>query len=472
MPKQIPAISPEGQGRKLGESGLPDLLPSSIARDENMRMIAAAIELEIQRTVQIIPNVLLWPAISILQEPLLTHLAVMLHADLWDESWSLAAKRDFLFQQLKLHRHKGTPWAVETAVGMVYGQSRLIEWFEYDQGVFRIHDQTFKHDGRAVYNAWQGVRGCFKVELDILNVGLNTEQIKKISAMIDKYKRKSQHLDGISFVLPMVDAADCTDTQLLSVIKRPVDTRAWGYPLHNGSIRYDNGILRTHNRYLFHDGKERYAPWKPFGHTHNARLDAVSLSMRAGVEDSVCYAPRHNGTLCHDGQGRHGLLRTPALDDSATRLAVNAADAVSVADKAAISLSPRLRDKATQVHDGSTTHGQRYINIRNGLIFHNGTGLRGQHGGMNLRPARHDGLADHSGQTSHNLWGWQPGSPHAPLFTYKALSDRFDSAVFSRASDAFALDDAITVNVFRHIFHNDKYAHDGAWRYSAKEVLI
>lgn len=176
MAADVPAILPNDQGKLLGDSGLPDILPSSIATDETMRCIASAIEMEIRRHVQTIPTVLLWPAINILTEPVLTHLAVMLHADWWDNTWSLPAKRAFLFRQVMLHRKKGTPWAVEEAVSLVYGTARLREWYQYG-----------------------GDRGCFTLEVDVLGSGLSDDEIAKIEMMVRRYKRKSQHLCGMRF---------------------------------------------------------------------------------------------------------------------------------------------------------------------------------------------------------------------------------------------------------------------------------
>ena len=155
---------------------MPELLPSSISYDRTVLALAAAINKEIELFAAEIPAVLLWPAISILEEPLLTHLAFMLHVDWWDEAWDLSAKRLFLYRQILLHRRKGTAWAVEEAVSIVYGQARVREWFEYG-----------------------GPPGCFLVDLEILAGGLSQDDVDKIVLMIGKYKRKSQHICGLTF---------------------------------------------------------------------------------------------------------------------------------------------------------------------------------------------------------------------------------------------------------------------------------
>lgn len=177
MIKPTPAIWSPGRGRLVGGNGLADLLPSSISYDQTIMSLARAVNDEIDLFINKIPSVLLWPAIADLTEPLLTHLAFMLHVDWWDETWTVDAKRLFLFRQILLHRHKGTAWAVEEAVSLVYGPARIREWFEYG-----------------------GPPGCFQVDLEILETGLNQDDINKIALMIGKYKRKSQHIcDGITY---------------------------------------------------------------------------------------------------------------------------------------------------------------------------------------------------------------------------------------------------------------------------------
>lgn len=169
-------IIPEGNGLTLGEVGLPDLLPSSIANDEKMRALAVAKEREMRRFLAKLPDILIWSAISRLEEPVLTHVAVMLHADWWDEEWTVAQKRAFLFRQITLHRKKGTPWAVEEAVSIVYGKAYVREWFEYG-----------------------GPPGCFSLEVNVHEAGLTDGVVAKIEMMVEKYKRKSQHLCGVKF---------------------------------------------------------------------------------------------------------------------------------------------------------------------------------------------------------------------------------------------------------------------------------
>ncbi len=102
----------------------------------------------------------------------------------------------------------------------------------------------------------------FNILLDIPESGLNRDVLAWLRWLVNEYKPARSKLRALSWALPLVDAADCTDTQFSSVITHPVDTRPWGYPLHDGSIRYDNGIFRAHDGKLKHDGKATYTAWQ------------------------------------------------------------------------------------------------------------------------------------------------------------------------------------------------------------------
>lgn len=171
-----PPVIPSGTGKPLSEASLVDLLPASIANDPTMRAVAAATENEIRRILEALPSVLLWSVLDRMEEPVLTHLAAMLHVDWWDEEWTAPQKRAFLLRQVIIHRKKGTPWAVEAAVALVYGEATVSEWFRYG-----------------------GDRGCFLLEVNVLDSGLTDAAVVKIERMVEKYKRKSQHLCGIRF---------------------------------------------------------------------------------------------------------------------------------------------------------------------------------------------------------------------------------------------------------------------------------
>ncbi len=62
---------------------------------------------------------------------LLPWLAWALSVDEWDEQWSEVQKRNAIDASVYLHRHKGTPAAVQRAVDLIFDDAEVQEWFNY-----------------------------------------------------------------------------------------------------------------------------------------------------------------------------------------------------------------------------------------------------------------------------------------------------------------------------------------------------
>lgn len=75
---------------------------------------------------------LIYPAIDDLPEALIDHLAEQMHVDNYDKAAPLSVKRKQVKMSFILHRLRGTKYAVETAVNMIYSGGRVKEWFEYN----------------------------------------------------------------------------------------------------------------------------------------------------------------------------------------------------------------------------------------------------------------------------------------------------------------------------------------------------
>lgn len=75
---------------------------------------------------------LIYPAIDSLNEQLIDYLAVQMHVDDYDKAAPLSVKRKQVKMSFILHRLRGTKYAVETAVNMIYSGGRVKEWFEYN----------------------------------------------------------------------------------------------------------------------------------------------------------------------------------------------------------------------------------------------------------------------------------------------------------------------------------------------------
>jgi len=110
---------------------------------------------------------------------LLPWLAWALSVDLWGASWSDAIKRQVIAEMMTLHRHRGTPWAVERAL-IITGapNARVSEWFEYG-----------------------GVPYRFKVLVDVAGSDISPDLENSIMHTIDRYKNQRSWLDAIEYSL-------------------------------------------------------------------------------------------------------------------------------------------------------------------------------------------------------------------------------------------------------------------------------
>lgn len=115
--------------RRLGTTPFRELLPDSLSSDPSVRAAAAALDEVLDATTRAIPGVLLYAR---LPEPVLDLLAWQLHVEGYETAVDVAAKRQLIAGSLLLHRRRGTPWAVRTALeAALHVPATVQQWFEY-----------------------------------------------------------------------------------------------------------------------------------------------------------------------------------------------------------------------------------------------------------------------------------------------------------------------------------------------------
>lgn len=161
-------------GRDIYSVNFADYLPETLKRDPKMKALAAAVTEQMLGVSGEIDNVLIYSRIDELPEELIDILAFDMHVDWYDYSYPLAAKRDILKNSVKVHKKMGTKYAVETALGNVYGKVRISEWFDYG--------------GRPYY---------FKINIDIRENGFSKNAYLDIISKVQFYKNLRSHCDGL-----------------------------------------------------------------------------------------------------------------------------------------------------------------------------------------------------------------------------------------------------------------------------------
>ena len=141
-------------------------------------------------------------------------LAWAFSVDEWDETWTEAQKRSIVAASYRIHRHKGTPYAIrETLSALGYDNITIYEGTVYYHNGQQTHSGSIRHGADS---AWP----MFDV---ILNVGLipDAPMIQKIRNSIERYKNKRSMLRNLVF---------------MNVLHN-------GGVTHNGVYKHNGGVL-------------------------------------------------------------------------------------------------------------------------------------------------------------------------------------------------------------------------------------
>lgn len=117
---------------KINEVKLLQLLPESLRDSPDIKAAADAVDLGFLSIIKDIDKVIILPKINEVSEDVLDHLAYFFHVDFYDTSMDVEVKRALVKESIYIHQIKGTPAAVEKLVTILFGESKVIEWFDYE----------------------------------------------------------------------------------------------------------------------------------------------------------------------------------------------------------------------------------------------------------------------------------------------------------------------------------------------------
>ena len=150
-------------------------LPEALKKDPKMVALAQAATKELLEASGLIDNVLIYSNFDELPEELVDILAYDLHVDWYDYTYPLKAKRDLVKNSVKVHKKMGTKYAIETALGSLFPESEVEEWFQYE-----------------------GEPGHFHIVLDVTDQRI-TADFNAIIRAVKLYKRLSAHMDELTY---------------------------------------------------------------------------------------------------------------------------------------------------------------------------------------------------------------------------------------------------------------------------------
>ena len=170
-------------------------LPESL-NDRNVKELAELSDVFLHRINALIGKLLIYPNVNNLDEELINYLGYQQHIENFSKNLSLDSKKELIKNSFLIHRYKGTPWAVETALSLMLAPTDILEWFEYNGKPYRFRPLINMSDARVV---------------------LDRERKKELIKIINATKNVRSWLDGILLKLNIEDTIAKTneETKLL-----------------------------------------------------------------------------------------------------------------------------------------------------------------------------------------------------------------------------------------------------------------
>ena len=159
----------------LREPHMLDIIPNFMKDDAAVKALASFIDscmADISSKVEVVS---VWNSIDKLTSEQLDALAQELYIPWYDKKASMDARRKIIKESDLIHATLGTKAAVERVANIYFGESKIVEWFEYDGNPY-----------------------CFKIET--VNQQIKDEKAEEFLKVLEQVKRKSAHLDAISVI--------------------------------------------------------------------------------------------------------------------------------------------------------------------------------------------------------------------------------------------------------------------------------
>ena len=153
-------------------------LPVVISENKDIKALSVLIQEELRKTTNLIDKNKIFCAISELDEGTLDILAYDLNVLWYDFNYSVEIKREVIKDCIKIYRKLGTPYAVKRALGNVFPDSTLKEWYETSGEPF-----------------------TFEVEINASKSGATKELQEMALDRIRYYKNLRSHLKKITYNL-------------------------------------------------------------------------------------------------------------------------------------------------------------------------------------------------------------------------------------------------------------------------------
>lgn len=164
---------------KLGDTGLLEGLPPSIAEQHWVKVLDAVYRERLKKELKVIERIHVYTAIDSLPEDLLDVLAIQFKVDWYRDDYPVETKRRVIKTAMEVRRYCGTEWAVKQAISAIYPNSEIVEWYDYG-----------------------GTPGHWRLRVNITeNTDISYYTIKRMEDLLGYARRCTAHLEGISYLI-------------------------------------------------------------------------------------------------------------------------------------------------------------------------------------------------------------------------------------------------------------------------------
>lgn len=115
----------------LSNLSLLDLQTSFMKQDITTIAMCNALEPQFRQLSEEVKLCLIYSQIDNLDDATLNELAWQMSIDWYDINANLETKKTIVKNAIKVHRYRGTPYAVEEVIQTYFGDGYVQEWFEY-----------------------------------------------------------------------------------------------------------------------------------------------------------------------------------------------------------------------------------------------------------------------------------------------------------------------------------------------------
>lgn len=160
---------------KFTEGGLVDIWPDK--ESPQIQALSYAMQRALQRVKEYADQAMCYSDVDNLPEDILDYFAVEMRAMYYEQNLPLKQKRDIVKNTLKWYTYAGTPATVADMVAVIFGEGKVVEWFNYTDPPY--------------------TPGTFDI---ITSARLTPDILEKLEAMIEMARNVRSHIRGVVIV--------------------------------------------------------------------------------------------------------------------------------------------------------------------------------------------------------------------------------------------------------------------------------